>query len=456
MSAPLATSHRRLRFRRRELIGGGGGGEVHRARLGWPGWWGREVAVKTLSREQSRDGELVRRLHTEAAALAVLDHDNIVRLEGITRTLQGRLALVMEYVDGLSLAELVRGTALTLEASLYVGRCLLRALAHGDQHGLVHRDLSLRNVLVSWTGDVKLADYGLARPVGTAPTDAHHIDCTLPYLSPEQANGQPADGRSDLFALGVLLYRLITGQVPVRGTTRHEVIGELINWQGPRWDLLPPRLAPLLARMLARERADRYRGAEEALSVWPEAPKGFDDLLAALDARKGPQGGEGRRGLRVALAVGALALIGAGVAGWHAQGDEPASSITSVVESKVATPIAVPLVVSRRDDRDADQVAAHDPPAPTVESPVTSVARRAKDRSPRGPGKRLGSGEKGPPSPRDNALDRAVTTTGGAPEDGAQAGSGAAGRAAADAIPNWTSHELETLYVSSDRSGTMD
>ena len=312
---------KRVRYSARDLIGAGSSSEVYRARMGWSR---RVVAVKALSAEQSADSALAVRLQNEAATLASLQHDNIVRLHGVTLSREGRLALVMEYVKGCNLSELVPGGRLMPGGIVHIGCGLLRALAHGHERGLSHRDVSPRNVLISSKGEVKLADYGLARTIGRASASSNHAGGTMPYMAPEQALGMDVDTRADLFAVGVLLYKLATGRVPFEGKTEHAILSELLQWRLPDAEGLPPALAPVILKLLAGDPDERYQTAGEALADLADLadlaglaamPEGRDEILVHLRAKRlGLRRPRWGRALSVALlVVAAMAIGGAGV-----------------------------------------------------------------------------------------------------------------------------------------------
>lgn len=295
----------------RELIGRGSGGEVFKARQ-WPS--GRLVAIKRLAPEHRGDAGHLRRLRQEAAMVGGLDHENIVRLLRLDAPSgqAERVQLTMEYVDGRNLAELMSVGQLSVPAALHVVRSVLKALAHAHRAGIVHRDISPRNVLVSWNGQVKLSDFGLARPEGCAPTSNGDIRGTLPYASPEQLKGRDADSRSDLFAVGVLLYELLTGRRPWEGAP-FEIIFALTVARVP---LAPvsescPRVAPeldeVVGRLLAYDADQRYQSAEDVFADIAEAADGQQDLRKAMTALRPPSR---RSRLGHATWLAAVAIVG--------------------------------------------------------------------------------------------------------------------------------------------------
>jgi eukaryotic-like serine/threonine-protein kinase len=196
------------------MLGSGGMGQVYRAR---DRVLERTVAVKVLSSAATQDPELVARFGREARAAAALHHPNIVAVfdSGADGDLQ---YLVMEYVDGQSLARLLRQEGMLEPGrAAEVGRQVCQALAAAHATGLVHRDITPGNLLVDPAGLVKVADFGIAKLAAATTMTGDRVLGTAAYLAPEQAQGRPVDGRSDLYALGCVLYELVTGAPPFAG-----------------------------------------------------------------------------------------------------------------------------------------------------------------------------------------------------------------------------------------------
>jgi eukaryotic-like serine/threonine-protein kinase len=210
-------------------LGAGGMGQVYRAR---DRVLERTVAVKVLSPAATQDRELVARFGREARAAAALHHPNIVAVfdSGAHGDLQ---YLVMEYVDGQSLARLLRQEGmLEPRRAAEVGRQVCQALAAAHAAGLVHRDITTGNLLVDQEGLVKVADFGIAKlAAATTMTGDGMLLGTAAYLSPEQAQGRPVDGRSDLYALGCVLYELVTGAPPFAGDSSVAVAARQVTEQ---------------------------------------------------------------------------------------------------------------------------------------------------------------------------------------------------------------------------------
>jgi hypothetical protein len=244
-------------------LGAGGMGQVYRAR---DRVLERTVAVKVLSPAATQDRELVARFGREARAAAALHHPNIVAV--FDSGAHGDLPyLVMEYVDGQSLARLLRQEGmLEPRRAAEVGRQVCQALAAAHAAGLVHRDITPGNLLVDPAGLVKVADFGIAKlAAATTMTGDGMLLGTAAYLSPEQAQGRPVDGRSDLYALGCVLYELVTGAPPFAGDSSVAVAARQVTEQPIPPSDRNPRVSPALEAVvltaLAKQPAARYQSA---------------------------------------------------------------------------------------------------------------------------------------------------------------------------------------------------
>jgi len=268
----MLTGHRIGVYQIQAILGAGGMSEVCRAH---DTTLGRDVALKVLPREVADDPERRARLLQEARAAASLNHPNICTIHEVGEA-EGRAYIAMEVVEGQPLSRrLEEGPLLSEE----VVRCALQltdALAHAHDRGVVHRDLKSANVMVTPEGRVKVLDFGLAKRLSgealTEVTTRSHqsltrpgtILGTLPYMAPEQLRGQPADARSDVWALGVVLYEMAAGARPFEGHTGFE-LGSAIFHEAP--PPLPSRvpvpLQAVTARCLEKEPARRYQRASE-------------------------------------------------------------------------------------------------------------------------------------------------------------------------------------------------
>jgi len=254
------------RYRIVELLGAGGMGLVYRAfdeRLDV------EVALKVLRPEHSAEGGMLERFRQELVLARQVTHKNVVRIHDIGED-GDLLFLTMDLVAGRSLkAVLAERGRLEPEEAVALGRQLAEALAAAHAEGVVHRDLKPANVLVEPDGTAYVSDFGVARSLaGAGLTRTGGIVGTVEYLSPEQARGEPVDGRSDVYALGLILYEMLAGQPPFRGATWSETLGQRLS-ATPR-DLsdvrsaVPPWLARVVRRCLARDPAGRQGAADVA------------------------------------------------------------------------------------------------------------------------------------------------------------------------------------------------
>jgi beta-lactam-binding protein with PASTA domain/predicted Ser/Thr protein kinase len=229
---------------------------------------GRRVAIKILNDRHAADDQFVERFRREAKNAAGLSHPNIVSVYD-RGTAEGTYYIAMEYLDGRSLKELIvsRGPA-PVKTAIEYARQVLAAVGFAHRHGIVHRDIKPHNVLV--TGDdgrLKVTDFGIARSGASQMTEVGSIIGTAQYLSPEQARGSPVDQTSDLYSVGVVLYELLTGQVPFTGDTPLEIaMKHLSEVPKPPSELrpgVPHDLDLVVLRALAKDQSDRYQTAEE-------------------------------------------------------------------------------------------------------------------------------------------------------------------------------------------------
>ena len=232
-----------------EKVAAGGMGEVFRAQ---DAVLAREVAIKVLHRSLSGDSGFVDRFRREARAAATLNHPNIVAVYD-WGAVDGIYYMVMEYVRGRGVRDLLNANhrLAPVQATEIIGQTLV-ALEHAHGLGLVHRDIKPENILVTNDGVVKLTDLGLARAYadGTA-TQAGTVVGTVQYLSPEQIRGEPSDPRSDLYALGIVMYELLTGRLPFNGETPMAIAYKHLSDQVPAPSSQVPGIAPELDAFVA-------------------------------------------------------------------------------------------------------------------------------------------------------------------------------------------------------------
>jgi Tol biopolymer transport system component len=244
-------------------------GEVYRAR---DAKLKRDVAIKILPEEFSRDADRVLRFQREAEVLASLNHANIAGIYDVQEATGSRF-LVLELVEGETLADRISRGALPIDEAIVIAKGIAEALEAAHDKGILHRDLKPANIKVTPNGRVKVLDFGLAKIFGTeqgpsaasnSPTlmsvSAHGIILgTAAYMSPEQARGQNMDVQSDIWAFGCILYEMLTGQQAFSGDTITDILGGIVRVD-PEWGGLPPDTPPLL-RLLLRQCLQKNRGA---------------------------------------------------------------------------------------------------------------------------------------------------------------------------------------------------
>jgi len=274
-------------FRIVAKIGDGGMGSVYRA---VDVLLERDVALKFLRPELARDPDLAERFRAEAQVLARLHHPHIAALYGLHRH-GDDFFMAMEYVPGETLEQvLARVGRLSVEQAMAVASMVLDALEYAHKRGIVHRDIKTANIILTPEGEVKVMDFGIARVLGTARrTRLGFIVGTLNYMAPEQIQGLDADGRTDLYALGIVLHEMLAGRLPFEADTEWTLMQAQVQQSPPPLRSLvavPEPLEAAVLHSLAKSPADRPQSATEfkralAASVGqPAVPA--DDLLAAL------------------------------------------------------------------------------------------------------------------------------------------------------------------------------
>jgi eukaryotic-like serine/threonine-protein kinase len=249
-------------FRVVSLLGAGGMGQVFRAK---DTKLGREVAIKVLPASFARDADRLQRFGREARLLAALNHPHVASIYGLEE-FDGTSALILELVEGPTLAERIAQGALKLSESLTIAQQIAQALESAHEKGIIHRDLKPANVKVTPDGTVKVLDFGLAKAFGgdaSGPdlsqlptitierTSAGVIAGTPAYMSPEQARGKPLDRRADIWAFGCVLYEMLTGQPAFHGETISDTIAAVLERE-PNWQAVPATTPPTVLRLMQR------------------------------------------------------------------------------------------------------------------------------------------------------------------------------------------------------------
>ena len=322
-----------------DALGAGGMGEVYRAtdtRLD------RTVAIKVLPAHVAADPALRERFEREARAVGALSHPNICTLHdvGRQRPASGAAApdesdppvdfLVMECLDGETLARRLERGALPLDEALGIAGDIAEALDAAHRRGIVHRDLKPGNVMLASTG-VKLLDFGLARlrepdppddpsgaPTRAALTAEGSLLGTLQYMSPEQLDGKPVDARSDVFAFGATLYEMLAGARPFDGDGQASVIGSILKDEPAPLREVRPRLPRQLDRLvgtcLAKDPDDRWQTMRDLKRELRWLAQSGGEAEEPPEAASAPGGGSGLAGWRLALGAVVPALIAAAAA----------------------------------------------------------------------------------------------------------------------------------------------
>ena len=319
------------------LIGAGGMGEVYRAT---DKQLGRQVAIKTLPESLATDPDRLARFEREAKLLAALNHPHIAAVYSLDRH-AGTLYLAMELVEGASLEEKLKSGAMSVADALPLALQIAQALEAAHEKGVIHRDLKPANIMLTPAGLVKVLDFGLAKAFSADPVKATAAQSpalslamtqqgiilgTAGYMAPEQASGQPADQRADVWSFGVVVFEMLTGLPLFRGESVPHILADVLKTE-PDWSRLPPDLHPrlrqMLVRCLAKRPRNRYAGIADA-RVDIEAV--LSDPEGATPRPRGEARAAAPRWQRIGAALGLLVAgaVVTSVAAWTLK-SEPAA-----------------------------------------------------------------------------------------------------------------------------------
>jgi eukaryotic-like serine/threonine-protein kinase len=307
-------------------IGKGGMGEVFQAK---DQKLGRDVAIKVLPEEFARHTDRIARFKREAKVLASLNHPNIATIHGLEEY-GGTNFLVLELVEGQTLADRIKNGAIPVEEALKLALQIAEALEAAHEKGVIHRDLKPANIKITPDGKVKVLDFGLAKAyaeeqaevnlsnsptLSDAATRQGVILGTTAYMSPEQARGKAVDRRADIWAFGCVLYEMLTGSAAFPGQDVTEILASVIRAE-PEWNRLPAklhwRLREVLERCLRKDTKDRYHDISD---VRIDIQKVLADPGGMLQPASTIQ--SGKRGTLLWVAALVLTAIVAGLVIWN-------------------------------------------------------------------------------------------------------------------------------------------
>ncbi|HSJ52431.1 MAG TPA: serine/threonine-protein kinase, partial [Anaerolineae bacterium] len=328
-----------------EKLGEGGMAVVYK---GYQPSLNRNVAIKVLRQELAQDEEFVTRFRREALAVADLNHPNILHVYD-AGFVQGMYYIVMAYVDGGSLKEMVLQGALDPEYAISVACQVAEALHHAHERGIVHRDVKPNNILISRDGRPLLSDFGIAKALHESAglTRTGMSIGTPEYMAPEQIQGQKVDARTDIYALGIVLYEMLAGWAPFSSTTPVAALFKQVNEAPPPLRQaninIPAWLEAVVTRALCKSPHDRYQQASEFAEALrqrqaPERTTAPARTATPIRVPKPKQEGHGKGVLVpvliagiVVLLVALVVVVGFVLAGGGTDGGQATPFVTVVV-----------------------------------------------------------------------------------------------------------------------------
>ena len=252
-----------LHYKILEKLGEGGMGVVYKAE---DTKLKRKVAIKFLPHHISANKEERQRFAIEAQAAAALNHPNITHIYSIEE-LDNNMFIVMEYIEGVELKHKLKSGALPIEETIDLALQIAKGLEAAHKKEIVHRDIKSQNIMITGEGKVKIMDFGLAKiQGGSAVTKLGTTIGTIEYMSPEQAKGEEVNHRTDIWSFGVVLYEMLTGQLPFKGNYDQAVIYSIINEAPELDDNTPEQLKSIISKALEKNADDRYQHSEDLVS----------------------------------------------------------------------------------------------------------------------------------------------------------------------------------------------
>jgi Tol biopolymer transport system component/serine/threonine protein kinase len=362
-------------------IGRGGMAVVYKA---WQLSLERYVALKVMPDYFRHDPRFLGRFQREARAAAGLSHPNIIAIHDVGEQ-DGVHYIAMEWLDGGSLRDRLASGALSLEEAQRILAQTAGALDNAHRHGLIHRDIKPGNILFTGDGRVKVADFGIAHAAdGTQLTRSGVILGTPEYMAPEQAQGMPVDHRLDLYALGVVLYQMLTGRVPFRGTTPHAALHAVIYESPPPPRALNPELPTavesVILKALAKQPGDRFQTGASMVAAFQEARRGVSvavPVTAGPPVKPTPAPWQNPRLLALAIAGVAVLLVGAVVLlliprdGGGAAGATASAQTATEVARLGRDTTATASVTGRAQPTPSPSATSTSPPATGTSTPPT-------------------------------------------------------------------------------------
>jgi len=362
------------------LLGTGGMGQVYRVRNTISN---RVEAMKVLLPDSAAEPQLADRFLSEIRTLAAFDHPNIAQLRTAFQA-DNQLLMVMELVEGQNLEERNQNGNFPLNESLGHVEQVLDALSYAHSRGIIHRDVKPANIMITPAGTAKLLDFGIAKATeGSELTQTGATLGSVLYMSPEQVRGEPVDARSDLYSVGVVLYRLATGKPPFETDNLYRLMEMQMN-EAPAAPVeanssVPPALSQIILMTLAKDPQSRFQKADALRNALASVRKTLEPApvnaaaaaaatVTQLQAQVPVRKTSGHRGIWIT--VGALAVLAIAVAGallmpyWNRTHAQPAS-----IEKAISTPASPPA--NETPPATANKEQQNTPPSPVVKKEVT-------------------------------------------------------------------------------------